>query len=109
MTNSGIEARLNLLHDQVLVLKRDNPKILEHLTNIDKQLTEIWSKIIQLQFDVARIRGGIPGRAYVHNFTLVDNDEAKKLSKGIVDRDTEFNTPTKEAYNRQRSESDPEC
>jgi hypothetical protein len=54
----------------------------EHLSNLDRQVTELWSKVIQMQFDIARIRAGIPGRTYVDLLTS-DNDEAKKLSDDI--------------------------
>jgi hypothetical protein len=102
----SLETKLNLLHDEVLPLKRDHQKILEHLTNIDRQLTEIWSKIIQMQFDIARIRAGIPGRVYV-DYYGVDNDEAKKLSDDIDKLNSTTQAPTKAKHGARCHECNP--
>jgi hypothetical protein len=114
----SIETKLNLLHDEVLPLKRDHKKLLEDIDCLCDLFQKLEVRIINIEYQLSKIRTYIPEmrRLTGENFTVVSNDEAKRFNQGIVDRDTEFTTPTKAPHGNKCHEcnpgwdgSDPEC
>jgi hypothetical protein len=103
--------REEMVSDLTKIMDAATLPLNKHMDAVYEYIATLERKLIDLEYKVARISSQIPStqRLRVENFTVVSNDEAKKLSKGIVDRDTEFNTPTKEAHRCQCCDSDPEC
>lgn len=85
------------------------------VTDLQKYVLELERKLINLEFKVARISAEIPSkRLSVENYTVVSNDEAKKLSENASKRSGyTIVTPTQEAVRLQHqcqcSDCDPEC
>src|SRR6266508_2611168 len=77
MTIDGMENRLNLIHDAVLPLKKD--------------VSHLYEIIIVYSLEVMQ---------RIHQFTVVSNDEAKKLSDDISKLNTNVETPTKSNHER---------
>lgn len=72
---------------------------LERLAN---EVARLEAKIINIEYQLSRMRSYVPEmqRLNIHSFKVVNNDEAEKFHKGVVDRDTEFRTSTKGNHER---------
>lgn len=100
MTNEQLELFTKKILDNLCSLSQD-------FCNLADEVIRLEGKIMMIEFQLSRMRSHIPSMQRLNNFKVVSNDEAEKLHKGIVDRDTEFATPTQEKHRCQCSECDP--
>lgn len=84
------------------VVKATYLPLREEINYLSDELNRLERKVINLEYKVSRISASIPTnqRLDVRNFTVVSNDEAKKLLENADRRSATTPTPTKGNHQR---------